>query len=679
MNDMIAETMEMALRSHRAGNLQLAEQLYGRVLQADRHHADAIHSLGVLAYQTGRSEQAVALISKAIALKPTQASYHSNLGLVHESLGHDEEAVFHFREALKIDAHHPAAHSNLAKALLNKGDLEQAVTHCRQALLGHPNSPETLTTLGTALERQGHLKEAMTHWQEALRLNPNLAHAHYNLGTALEREGQFDEAIHCYREALRNDPSLGDAWNNLGASLVRQHKFDEGVDCYRQALRLKPLDADIHHNLGTAFERQDRFDEAIPCFREALRLKPDFAESCNSLGSILALQVNLREAMSLLDKAIELEPANALARWNRSLLLLLTGDFERGWKEYEWRSAKPGIVQHQFAQPRWDGTPLDGRSILLYADQGLGDTIQFIRYASLMRERGGKVVVECQPALVRLLASASGIDCVVAIGSDPPPFDVQASLLNLPGIFHTTVATIPGDIPYLHADPTLQAYWRGKSGVRSPVSGVRGLNSEVRGQRSKIKGPSADTGHRTPDSGHFLGTPDSGQAFRIGIAWQGSPAFRHDRRRSIPLAQFARLAEIGGVQLISLQKGYGVEQLSVASCQLSERQIVDLGMRFDEDNGQFMDTAAVMTNIDLVISSDTAVPHLAGALGVPVWVAVSHMPDWRWLLERKDSPWYPTLRLFRQSRAGDWDGVFERIAAELSRVVDQARLLQFAQ
>jgi tetratricopeptide (TPR) repeat protein len=656
-----AEMHSLALQNHQAGNLQAAEQLYIQVLQADPHHADAIHLLGVLAYQTGRSEQAVALIGQAVALNPRRASYQCNLGLAHESLGHAQEAITHFRAALKIDPHHPEAHGNLAKSLLNQGELDQTVTHCRLALHGRPQFPDALTTLGAALERQGNLREAVAHWQEALRLDPNFAPAHYNLGTALQRQDKIDDAIRCYQEALRLNPELADAWNNLGALLVRQNKFDEAIRCCQHALTLRPLYHEIHHNLGTAFERQDRFGEAIRCYREALRLKPDLADACNNLGSILALEGNLEDGIGLLDKAIDLEPDNALAHWNRAILLLLCGDFERGWADYEWRSAKPGFVRRAFTQPRWDGSPLSGRAILLYADQGLGDTLQFVRYAPILRERGGTVIVECQPALARLLANAAGIDHVAVSGSELPRFDVQAALLNIPGILHTSLATIPRDIPYVHADAALVANWRREltmSDVQSPISDIEKLSSDI--------------GHRTSDTA---------RVFRVGIAWQGSPTFRHDRRRSIPLAHFARLAPIGGVQLISLQKGLGTEQLSVVSCQLSDNHraatdnfsVLKLEDRLDEAHGPFMDTAAVMMNVDLVISSDTAVPHLAGALGVPVWVVVPAFPDWRWLLEREDSPWYPSMRLFRQSRAGDWDSVFERIATELKRCADEAR------
>ena len=319
---------------------------------------------------------------------------------------------------------------------------------------------------------------------------------------------------------------------------------------------------------------------------------------------------------------------------------LTRGDFERGWPSYEWRWNQPDSIGRSFTQPFWDGSPLGGRTILLHAELGLGDTIQFIRYVPLVKERGGSVIVECQSALMKLIASAAGIDQLVARGLPLPPFKVQAPLLSLPRIFKTTLDAIPAEVPYLHPDAALVDYWR----------------RELR------------TSDKTP--------ADLGPSFKIGIAWQGNPKYGHDQQRSIAFTHFARLAGVNGIQLISLQKGFGSEQLQCShhasrddgesAKPSTTAKVIDLGRRLDETSGAFMDTAAVMVNLDLVITSDTAVAHLAGALGVRVWVALPFIPDWRWLLERQDSPWYPTMRLFRQRRLGDWADVFHRIALELS-------------
>jgi hypothetical protein len=317
-----------------------------------------------------------------------------------------------------------------------------------------------------------------------------------------------------------------------------------------------------------------------------------------------------------LQRALRIKPDFIDAHWSLALNLLLLGDFERGWPEYEWLSPQTLL------QPVWDGGSLKGRSILIYGEGGLGDQIQFVRYAPVVKRYGGTVIVSCRKPLLPLLASCPGIDELVATGSALPAFDVQAPLMSLPWILKTSLSTVPADIPYLFADPRLQDKW----------------------QRRLRRYP----------------------GFQIGIAWQGNPEFLKDCPRSIPFVHFAPLAGLAGVRLLSLQKGAGIEQLEAAAMQFP---VTVLGSGLDKRGGAFMDTAAVMKNLDLVITSDTAIAHVAGALGVPVWVALSHGAEWRWLLEREDSPWYPSMRLFRQTRPGDWEGVFARMAQELSKRV----------
>jgi hypothetical protein len=349
-----------------------------------------------------------------------------------------------------------------------------------------------------------------------------------------------------------------------------------------------------------------------------LRLKPDFADAYHNLGITFGARGAIERALVFNAEALRLNPDHVGARNCQSLWRLQMGDFARGWDEYEWRWKKAKVTPRDFPQPFWDGSPLEGRTILIHTEQGLGDTLQFIRYVPLVKQRGGTVIVECPTALGPLLASCAGIDRLIAWGAPLPAFDVHAPLLSLPRIFGTTLANVPADVPYLSADAALVESWR------SELSGVPGV--------------------------------------KIGIAWQGNPRFPADCMRSIPLTHFTPLAQADGVRLFSLQKGTGCEQLRAVARYLP---VIDLADRLDETTGGFMDTAAVMKNLDLVVTSDTSIAHLAGALGVPVWVALALGGDWRFLLEREDSPWYPTMRLFRQTRMGDWDSVFERIAAEL--------------
>jgi hypothetical protein len=317
-------------------------------------------------------------------------------------------------------------------------------------------------------------------------------------------------------------------------------------------------------------------------------------------------------------RAIRLAPNYAEAHKNLAHSLLRGGQFAEGWREYEWRWQCREFPRLPYTQPAWDGSPLEGRTLLLCAEQGLGDTIQFVRYAPLLKRRGGRTVVAAQKPLLPLLAGCPGIDALADRDAAPPPYDVFAPLLSLPRLLGTTPADVPAEVPYLQARPDLVERWREEL---RPLDG-----------------------------------------FRVGIAWRGSPGYRMDRLRSFPLSHFEPLARLPGVRLVSLQKGPGVEQLR----ELDGRfPVVDLAGRLDEASGPFMDTAAVMRNLDLVVSCDTAVAHLAGALGVPVWLALSCAPEWRWLVGREDSPWYPTMRLFRQESAGAWEDVFRRMAAAL--------------
>jgi predicted negative regulator of RcsB-dependent stress response len=439
---------------------------------------------------------------------------------------------------------------------------------------------------------------------------------------ALVEQGKLTEAVASYQQALRLKPDYAEAQCNLGMALADQGKLTEAIACYQQALRLKPDLAEAHCNLGVALAQQGELGEAMRCYQHALRLKPDYAEAHGNVGVVRAEQGKLTEAVADYQQALRLKPDYAAAHLNLAQIWLLKGEFDRGWAEYEWRWKHRGFSPPPYPQPLWDGSSLQGRTILLFAEQGLGDTLQFIRYAPLVQRRGGNVIVQCQEPLQRLLATCAGIDHQVVAGRALPFFDVRAPLLSLPLLFRTSLATIPPNIPYLLADPALRAHWQ------QELSGLR--------------------------------------EFKVGITWRGNPEHKRDQRRSVPLLAFAPLAAVPGVRLVSLQKGPGREQLPDLADRLG---LLDLADRLED----FADTAAVLTNLDLVITVDTAVAHLAGALGVPVWVALPLVPDWRWLLEREDSPWYPSMRLFRQSAWGDWAGVFERLTEALRRHVEATR------
>jgi tetratricopeptide (TPR) repeat protein len=545
----------------------------------------------------------------------------NQIGIRLAQQGRLEEALLSFRRALQVQPDLPQTHNNLGIALQDQGRLEEAVASYRRALALNPGYAMAYNNLGTALKEQAKPEEAADCFRRALQLKPDDVMACSNLAGALNEQGQLAEAVACYRRALELKPDFAEAYADLGGLLRDQGSVDEAVACCRRALELKPDLAAALANLGVALRDQGRLDEAVACQRRALELVPDFAAAYANLGIGLSDQGRLEEAMACYHRALELTPDLPAARLNRSLLWLLCGDFQRGWPEYEWRwQAKQRQFVSRFPQrPFWDGRPSQGKTVLLYAEQGLGDTIQFVRYVSLVKQHGANVLVECQKPLVRLLAGCRGVDELYAMEDDLPPFDFHAPLLSLPRIFQTRLETVPAEVPYLFAAPSLVESWRKR------LSNLGG--------------------------------------FKIGIGWQGSPTYVGDRWRSIPLRCFAPLAELAGVSLISLQKKAGRDQLAEVGDRL---QVVDLADEMDEAAGPFMDTAAVMTQLDLVMTSDTAIAHLAGALGVAVWVALPLTPDWRWLLDRDDSPWYPTMRLFRQKKPGDWAGVFHEIKTALS-------------
>jgi Flp pilus assembly protein TadD len=656
----VTDLFSLAFRQHQAGSLAQAEQLYRQVLQTEPSHADAWSCLGAACQAQGKLTDAQASYQEALRLSPGHASAHNCLGVLLAQQGQLSEALSNFRAAAQSAPQSPEIVRNLCLALFEQGnvvakqgDLNQAVGLFQEALRIRPNYPEAHNNLGNVLLLLQRPSEAAAHCREALRLRPDFPEAHNNLGNALLLLGKVEEAAKLCAEAIRLRPEFPEALNNLGNALERQGKWEEAFDCYRRALALKPDVPEVLNNMGNVLLAQDRLDDAVGYYQRAMCHKSRFAEACANLGSARKYQYAFDEAVACYREALDYDPGHAETHFNLGLILLLQGKWAEGWPEYEWRWQTKGFPRFKATQPLWDGSPLDGRTLLVLSEQGLGDTLQFIRYLPLIKDRGGRVIVRCQPALRHILAERLGMEDLAIEGNALPHFDVYTQLLRLPGLLGTTAASVPASIPYLIANEQLVDHWQClRCGVR---------NGEC------------DDHSSTPHSA--LRTP----YFLIGIAWQGNPRFSGDRQRSIPLTAFAPLADSEGVQLVSLQKGPGLEQMLDGGQWTVDGKAPSLSTvhrppsTFDEASGAFMDTAAMMRNLDLVICSDSAVAHLAGALGVPVWVALPWVPDWRWLLEREDSPWYPTMRLFRQIRPGDWQDVFERIHKQLKCVIDARR------
>ncbi len=478
----------------------------------------------------------------------------------------------------------------------------------------------------------------------AVRLAPDDADLLNDLGLALWRQGRSVDAEPIYRRAQQVKPNDFSILTNLGVALHSQNRLDEACECFRRAIDNRPDAFDAVINLGLVLSDQGKFDEAMGWLTLAHQLQPDSADALQGLGVNLARQGRWREAIEKYEQGLRLRPDFARLHRNLAYALLCLGDYERGWPEHEWRLKCQHHLGGSLGRPFWNGDDFKGRTILLHAEQGLGDTLQFLRFAPMVKRRGGHVAVRCQTKLLRLAARCAGVDLAFDGSAFEPDFQIHAPLLSLPAIFGTTLATLPAQVPYLTTEDSLVEHWRVRAGP------------DDRNRKRRRCGSS---------QGSSL--PGRARPFLIGIAWQGSPDHRFDHWRSFPLAQLAPLAELPGVRLISLQCDDGLDQIAPLAGRLP---ILELSGRRERD---FAETAAIMAHLDLVITPDTSVAHLAGGLGVPVWVALSTVGEWRWLDGRDDSPWYPTMRLFRQTTLGDWDGVFRRMAEALKaeRMNDQ--------
>ncbi|HTU24958.1 MAG TPA: tetratricopeptide repeat-containing glycosyltransferase family protein [Pirellulales bacterium] len=580
---------------------------------------NALAALAQREHAAGRLAEAAAAYREIVALRPDYAEAHNNLGIVLSQLGDFGQARLHFERTAALRPDYAEVHNNLGSVALHQGRLEEAEILYRRAMAIGPNYSQAYYNLGRCLVEQEKLNEAVTPLERALALDPNHADAtdaHYNLGNILAKQGNLAGAATQYELVLARNPAHAGAHHNLGLLLEQQGELERAAARFREALAIQPDFTLAHYSLGNLLAKKGALADAATHYRQAISLRPDYPEAHYALGNVAWISGHLDEALAHYQQAVTFRTSYGEAWWGLAACYLVMGDYQRGWQAHERRANVPGLEPRD-SFPRWSGEPLVGRSLLLLPEQGLGDTVQFIRYARALKERGARVVLACPPALGRMLASQADIDEVFILGSaeDLPDCDFYLPLLSAPWVLGTTAATIPGDVPYLTADPRLTDAWRAEL---------------------------------------------AGGEFKIGIAWQGSPDYYLDRWRSIPLAAFAPLAAVPGVRLISLQKGFGSEQIAMV-----DFPVLDIAGRLDNEAGPFMDTAAVIQTLDLVVTPDTVLAHLAGALGARVWTALAFSPDWRWLRDRDDTPWYPSMRLFRQMTFGDWSAVFARMAGEV--------------
>ncbi len=578
--------LEQAVGLHRQGRLDEAQELYSYILAIKPQHADALHLMGVLWREKGDLRRAAELIDKAIGCDPRAPLFHASRGDIYRDENNHAEAIRCYQRALQLKPGMVQALCNLGNVLRMQGDLSQAMGCYQRCLAINPQLPEVCNNLGLAYHLQGDHKAAVDWLQKAIRMNPDYAEAHNNLGNV-------------YRDLKENEKAL-------------QH--------YHRAWQLAPGNPEINYNLGVLYHLRGEADRAMEFYEKAVKSRQQFPDAFNNLGKLCHDRNQPQKALDYYDQALRLDSQNADVRFNRSLALLALGRYRQGWQEYEWRFRRcesRRIYPHRLTSPRWDGLPFANQTLLVHSEQGFGDTIQFVRYLPMVKAFGGRVILEVQAELCALLQHMAGIDQVLPLSFDEAsrePHDMHVPLMSLPGIFDTTVETIPANIPYLHAAQSHRKQWQ----------------------------PYLRTG-----------------GFKIGLAWAAKCT--SDPQKSCGLEDLFPLLALEAIDVYGLQKDVaGVPE------DADPRGFANLGPQFKN----FADTAGAIEHLDLVISVDTAVAHLAGAMGKPIWLLLPYSADWRWLVDREDSPWYPTMRIFRQPRPGDWTRVVKRLVSELQQRVE---------
>lgn len=672
-----------AFALHTQGKFAEAERAYAEILRQQPGHSQALYLSGVLALQQGQAGRSIALLQESLKYEPRQPLAHRDLGNALQQVQRFAESLASYDKSLALKPDQPDLFNNRGIALVNLGRLDEALESYGRAIALKPDYTQAYNNRGTLLSGRGRAAEALADFDRAIALDPNYARAIVNRVGVLAELGRYDraladcdraialnpanadllhqrgnvlvgltraeEALESFDRAIALDPSHAGAHNGRGTALAMLRRPQDALDAHDRAVALDPGSAAAHNNRGTALAALDRPAEAAQAHDQALALDPNLAmahsnrgtalgllgrmeEGLESLERALAIQPNLiqahinrgyflidlkrpDEALENFDHAIALNPDSADAHFGKAQALLTLGRYGEAWPAYEWRKRRVAPdTFHGGGRPQWSGQEdIAGKILFIEAEQGLGDTIQFCRYAKLAADRGARVILTVQPSLAGLLQT---LDPRIEIASTPPDaFDYYIPLLSLPLALETEVATIPAATPYLHAEPARAGAMRERIG---------------------------DTG------------------FKVGLCWQGSYTAG---TRSFPLRTLENIARLPSVRLISLQKGDGAEQRATLP---DGMRVESLGEDFPRD---FTDTAAAMDALDLIISCDTSVAHLAGALGRPAWVALPYAADWRWLQDREDSPWYPGMQLFRQPKRGDWEGLFRKIEEKLATIV----------
>ena len=613
-----AKLIAEATSLHRAGRLDEAERLYRSVLSADPDHVEVLTALGTIHFQRGHWEEGLRLIGLSLEIRPQQPIALNNRGNALKELKRYSEALENYELAIAFSPDYAEAYSNRGNVLVRLDRFAEALASYDRAIALNPHFAPAYNNRADALYGLKRFAEALASCDRAIALNPRLAPAYSNRGNALNGLKRCAEALASCDRAIALNPGFAPAYNNRGNALNELKRFDEALASFDKAIGLSPDYAEAHCNRANTLSILLRLDDALASYDKAIALNPDLVMAYNNRGNLLVKLKRPDDALASYDKAIALNPDLVEALWNKALFKLLIGDYAEGWALYEWRWKRDEAAElpRDFPQPLWRGQEsLTGKTVLLHAEQGLGDSIQFCRYVPMVEALGARVVLEIQPPLLGLMSTLKGSARVISQGDILPGFDCYCPLMSLPLAFKTIVSTIPAQAPYLAVDPGKQEQWKKCLGAKTRP--------------------------------------------RVGLVWSGTPGHKNDRNRSIPLDRLSPLLGLD-FEFHCLQKE--VRPPDRDSLERRHQKI----RTYESDLNDFSDTAALIMEMDLVVSVDTSVAHLAGALGQRVWVLLPFPPDFRWLMDGELSPWYPSARLFRQEKVGDWEGVIEQVVAALN-------------
>jgi hypothetical protein len=613
------ELLQQALALHRRGQLAQAEGLYAEILKLQPKHFDALHLLGVIALQAQEHQRAVDLINQAIELYPHNAAFYSSRGAALQELKQYDAAIASYDQAITLKPDYADAWYNRGLALQGHNQLESAISSYDKVLALRPDFAEAWSNRGAALQGLSQLDAAIASYDHAIKIKPDYAEAWSNRGVALHRLNRLDAAVASFDKAIALRPFFAEAYNNRGLALSDLKLFGSAIASYDQAIRIKPEYAEAWYNRGNAQEELKELEAALESYYQAIRIKPNYAEALCNQGLALQQLNMLDAAVASYDKAIAIKPHFSAAYLNKSIALLLCGEYDKGWEMYEWRWKTNDfrLPKRSFIQPLWLGNfYIKGTTILLHGEQSYGDTIQFCRYVEFVAELGARVILEVEQPLVGLLKQLDGVAEFIVKGAPLPAFDCHCPLMSLALAFNTTLDSIPSFPNYLSSDKEAVAGWSERLG--------------------------------------------SGKKPRIGLVWSSQTKHYNVQNRNVQLSSLVKHLP-PEFDYVSLQKEVMDDDRATLR---SHPNIAHYG----DELKDFSDTAALCELMDLVISVDTSVAHLSAALGKPTWVLTSFSPSWRWLLDRTDSPWYPSVKLYRQEAIGQWESVFERVRADLLKI-----------